>query len=59
MEKKKRADHINISVKPEIVEKFKKYASRKGILLSPWVAAKMLEFIEDEETLLELKNNKK
>lgn len=55
-----RPDHLNISVKPEIVAEFKKYAARKGILISPWVAAKMREFIEEERALEEekLKNKK-
>ena len=59
LDKKKRADHLNISVKPEIVEEFKKYAEKKGILISPFVAAKMKEFIEEEKALEELKNNKR
>lgn len=58
LDKKKRADHLNISIKPEIVEEFRKYAEKKGVLISPWVAAKMREFIEDEKALEEMKKNR-
>ena len=58
LDKKKRADHLNISIKPEIVEEFRKYAEKKGVLISPWVAAKMKEFIEEEKALEEMKKNR-
>jgi len=54
-----RADHVNISVKPEIVAEWRKYAEKKGMLLSPWVAAKMKEFIEEEKELEDLKKARK
>lgn len=55
----KRPDHVNLSIKPELVEEFYKYSGRMGIKLSPWVAAKMREFIEEQKALEDLKNNKK
>jgi hypothetical protein len=39
----------NITIEPEVYEKFIGIASKKGIKLSPWVNSKMKEFIEDEE----------
>jgi hypothetical protein len=38
----------NITLEPEVCEKFIQIASKKGIKLSPWVNSKMKEFIEDE-----------
>jgi hypothetical protein len=55
----KRPDHVNLSIKPEIVDEFYKYSGRLGIKLSPWVAAKMKEFIEEQKELEELRKNKK
>jgi hypothetical protein len=42
-----------------VFEEFCKYADPKGIKISPWVNAKMQEFIEEEKTLEELRKNKK
>ena len=40
---------LNITIEPEVYEEFSKYAEKLGIRVSPWVAAKMKEFIEDEK----------
>ena len=39
----------NITIEPEVYEKFVEIASKNGIKLSPWVNSKMKEFIEEEE----------
>lgn len=43
----------NITLEPDVYEKFIEIATKKGIKLSPWVNSKMKEFIEEEE-----RNNK-
>lgn len=55
----KKAEHINITVPPDILDEFKKYGARKGIMISPFVAAKMKEFIQEEKTIEKLKNEGK
>lgn len=40
---------VNITLVPEVYEEFCKYAGKKGIRVSPWVNAKMEEFIEEEK----------
>ena len=40
---------LNITIEPGIYEEFCKYAGLKGIRVSPWVNAKMKEFIEEEK----------
>ena len=39
---------VNITLDPEVYEEFCKYAGKKGIRVSPWINAKMEEFIEEE-----------
>jgi hypothetical protein len=39
----------NITIDPEVYEKFIAIATKKGIKLSPWVNSKMKEFIKKEE----------
>jgi len=39
---------LNITIEPGIYEEFCDYAGKKGIRVSPWVNAKMKEFIEEE-----------
>ncbi len=39
---------LNITIEPGIYEEFCEYAGKKGIRVSPWVSAKMKEFIEEE-----------
>ncbi|WP_274380429.1 hypothetical protein [Clostridium chrysemydis] len=38
---------VNITLEPELFEEFKKYAYKKGITISPFVQAKIKEFIEE------------
>lgn len=40
---------VNITLEPDVYEEFCKYAGKKGIRVSPWINAKMKEFIEDEK----------
>jgi len=51
---------VNITLDPDVYEEFCKYAGKKGIRVSPWVNAKMEEFIEEErEAEAEKAANKK
>ena len=40
---------VNITLEPGVYDEFCKYAGLKGIRVSPWVNAKMKEFIEEEK----------
>lgn len=40
---------VNMTLEPGVYEEFCKYAGPKGIRISPWVNAKMKEFIEEEK----------
>jgi len=46
---------VNLTIDPLIYADFCKYAEKLGVRVSPWVAAKMREFIEDEKGKEELK----
>ena len=48
----------NITIDPEVFEKFCLIAGKKGIKISTWITAAMRQFIEDEEMLQELKNER-
>ncbi|KUO74380.1 MAG: uracil-DNA glycosylase [Desulfosporosinus sp. BRH_c37] len=51
---------LNITLEPGVYEEFCDYAGKKGIRASPWVNAKMKEFIEEEkEAEAEKEANKK
>ena len=50
---------LNVSLEPGVLDEFCKYACLKGIRISPWVNAKMKEFIEEEKSQEQLKNLKK
>lgn len=50
---------VNITVDPKLLEEFYSYATKKGITISPFVSAKMKEFIEEEKEFEEFKNLKK
>jgi len=39
----------NITLDPEVFERFCHFAGKKGIKISTWVNLKMKEFIEEEE----------
>lgn len=54
-----KAVRINITLPPDVLKEFKKYGERKGVMISPFVAAKMKEFIEEEKTIEKLKNENK
>ena len=49
----------NMTIDPEVFDKFCLIASKKGIKISTWVTARMREFIEEEELLQELISNRK
>ena len=50
---------VNITIDPELFEEFKHYANRKGISISPFVQAKIREFIEEEKEFEKFKELKK
>jgi len=51
---------VNITLEPGVYDEFCRYAGPKGIRVSPWVNAKMIEFIEEEkEAAAEKAANKK
>lgn len=50
---------INITMEPELYDEFYKYACKKGISLSPFVQAKIREFIEEEKEFEEYKQMKR
>jgi metal-responsive CopG/Arc/MetJ family transcriptional regulator len=52
-------ERINITLPPDVLAEFKKYGERKGVMISPFVAAKMREFIEEEKAIEKLKNEHK
>jgi hypothetical protein len=39
----------NVTLDPDIFERFCSIAGRKGIRISTWINAKMKEFVEEEE----------
>ena len=50
---------LNVTVDPELLEEFYEYADRKGISVSPFLQAKMREFIAEEKEFAEFKEIKK
>lgn len=48
----------NVSLDPDVLIEFHKYAERKGIKLSTWINAQMKQFIEDERLLEEIKSKR-
>ena len=50
---------VNVTVEPELYDEFYRYAERKGISISPFLQAKMREFIEEEKEFEEFKKAKK
>lgn len=50
---------VNVTVEPELYDEFYKYAERKGISISPFLQAKMREFIEEEKEFEEFKEKKR
>lgn len=49
----------NITLAPEVFEKFCNIAGKKGIKISTWINQRMKEFIEEEESMKEEKLKKK
>lgn len=49
----------NITLDPEVFERFCEIAGKKGIKISTWINLKMREFIEEEEALEEIRRNRK
>lgn len=47
----------NMTIDPNVYERFIKIAEKKGIRVSTWVNARMKEFVEQEE-VADLKNKK-
>ena len=50
---------INVTMPEELYDEFYKYACRKGISISPFLQAKMEEFIKEEKEFEEFKKLKK
>lgn len=50
---------LNVTVDPELLEEFYKYACKKGISISPFLQAKMREFIEEKKEFEEYKERKR
>ncbi len=50
---------VNVTMEPELYDEFYKYACKKGISLSPFLQAKMREFIEEEKEFQEFKELKR
>lgn len=50
---------VNVTVEPELYDEFYKYANKKGISISPFLQAKMKEFIEEEKEFEEYKEKKR
>ena len=49
---------VNLTIDPLVYADFCKYAEKIGIRVSPWVAARMKDFIEEQKTLEELKEKR-
>jgi antitoxin component of RelBE/YafQ-DinJ toxin-antitoxin module len=52
-------ERVNITVDPEVLDEFYRYAAKKGIKFSTWVQVKMEEFIEEEKQIEEWRMQKK
>lgn len=50
---------INITMDPKLFAEFNKYAQKRGISISPFVQAKVREFIEEEKEFQEFKERKR
>lgn len=50
---------VNVTIEPGLYDEFYKYACKKGISISPFLQAKMREFIEEEKEFEEYKKLKK
>lgn len=50
---------VNVTMDPELYDEFYKYACKKGVSISPFLQAKMREFIEEEKEFEEYKERKR
>ena len=50
---------LNVTIDRELLEEFYEYTDRKGISVSPFLQAKMREFIAEEKEFIEFKEMKK
>jgi predicted nucleic acid-binding protein len=50
---------LNVTIDPIVYEEFIKYAEKKGVKISPYINAKMKEFVEEEKRLEKEKLNQK
>jgi hypothetical protein len=48
----------NITLDPAIYDEFCRYAGKKGIKVSTWIAVKMKEFIEEEKMIEEMRKKR-
>ena len=48
----------NITLDPDVLERFCRIAAKKGIRISTWINARMKDFVEEEEALEAEKKNK-
>lgn len=46
---------LNITLDPEVLDEFCKYASKYGTSISSWIEVKMTEFIEEEKEIEEIR----
>ena len=48
----------NVSLDPDVFERFCEIAGKKGIKISTWVNQQMVEFIEEEEMRQQMRREK-
>jgi len=46
---------LNITLDPDVLDEFCKYASKYGTSISSWIEVKMTEFIEEEKEVEEIR----
>lgn len=50
---------VNITLDPKVYDEFCRVASKKGIRVSTWVNARMIEFIEEEKMIEDYRKKKR
>ncbi|MGM0903054.1 MAG: hypothetical protein ACQEXB_18395 [Bacillota bacterium] len=50
---------VNITLDPKVYDEFCRIAGKKGIRVSPWVNAQMVEFIAEEKMIEEYRKKKR
>jgi hypothetical protein len=48
----------NITLDPQVYDEFCKYAGKKGIKVSSWVNQQMIQFIEEEKMIEEIRKKR-